>query len=97
MVEDKEYVNSNAYLDEIKKFIGSEVVVTYYEGDEIKTLEGTLKALQFNYLHLVIMTKTDKVLLKNFVKITRKRKSDILPRLKSRASNGRNCEVTVRI
>ena len=64
----------NVYLQELKKFIGHEAVCRYNDGDRVLELKGVVKGISFNYLHVVIMTDTEKILIKNFIQLRRQRK-----------------------
>jgi len=62
-------------FEEHEKFLKQDVVVKYHEGSEIKELKGKLMFLSFQYLSCVIMTDTEKIIIKNIITISRKRKS----------------------
>lgn len=65
----------NRFIDELKKFEKSDVVVEYYIGSEARKEEGTCIAINYSYQHLILMTKTEKILIKNPLRVSRKRKS----------------------
>ena len=64
----------NQFIEELKKNVRKEVTVESYKpnGDLLET-KGQLRAISFNYLHCVIMTTKEKVLVKNFFRIRRLR------------------------
>ena len=64
----------NPFIDELKKFIGSESEVSYFKGDKLETVKGTIKAINFGMLQVIVMTDTEKILIKNIIDIKRKRK-----------------------
>jgi hypothetical protein len=64
----------NKLYTEYEKFLKQDVVVKYHEGNQVAELEGNLRFLSFNYLSCVIMTKTEKIIVKNIITISRKRK-----------------------
>lgn len=64
----------NAWVEELKKFIKKEVTVTQYTGEGRKvTTQGKLWAINYSFLTVIISTETEKVLIKNYYSITRKR------------------------
>ena len=62
--------NINPFYDELKKFIGQDVVVHDIEGNEH---EGNCRAISFNHLNVIIMTKFKKIVIKNIISMRRKR------------------------
>lgn len=58
---------------EYEKFLKAEVIVKYHQGNEIIELKGNLRFLNFNHLNCVIMTKTEKIIVKNVITISRSR------------------------
>lgn len=65
-----EQQKENEYYKQLKKFINKEVEVTLQ--DDTKR-QGTLIAIQYNYLHTIIKTKTEAYLIKHFKQIKRTR------------------------
>jgi len=59
---------------EYEKFIGKQVTVEYHKGDKIETETGELRFLSFSYLSVVLMTATEKTIIKNIITIRRARK-----------------------
>lgn len=64
---------NNSYLNELRKFVNKDVIITFYILDEIKVVKGVLKGLNFSSLSLVLMTDKKKIILKNIVSIERDR------------------------
>lgn len=60
----------NVYIDELKKYQGSQVDVFNNEG---KKFSGICKAISFIHLNIVIMNNDEKILIKNISHIIRKR------------------------
>ncbi len=63
----------NDLYEEYEKFVGKEVTVRYHEGDKVIEEKGIIKFLNFSYLSLVLMTETEKVIIKNIISIRRKK------------------------
>ena len=61
------------FIAELKKFIGKEVEVT---DTTMNQYTGICKAIGFNHLNVVLMTKEEKIVLKNIASIKRKRTFD---------------------
>ena len=61
-------------FEEYSKFIKKQVTVEYWSGDQTKELSGELRFLSHNYLSCVVMTETEKIIIKNIITIRRKRK-----------------------
>ncbi len=76
---------SSAWERELNKMIGREVTVTQYVGTSDQGLplyidhEGVCVALQFQHLSIVLMTDTEKIVLKNIHAIRRKRTKNNAP------------------
>jgi hypothetical protein len=63
----------NIWLDEVKKFIGSQVKVYVDVNGRELMYEGILKAINFQYLNIILKTADKKLLIKNFIHIERLR------------------------
>ena len=63
----------NNYLAEIRKFEKKEVTVRYYIGSKIEKITGIITAINYNSLVIVIMTEKEKIIIKNFISVRRKR------------------------
>lgn len=63
----------NRYVEELKKCIKQHVKVVGVDGE---VFEGTCIAINFQHLNVVLMTDTEKIIVKNVRNISRKRKSD---------------------
>ena len=60
----------NEYIDELKKFVGKEVMCKTGDG-QVHT--GILKSINFAHLNVVLMTKDEKIIIKNPQVIRRQR------------------------
>jgi len=58
----------NEYIEELKKFLKKEVIVTAVDGTIFK---GICKALDYNHHNCIIMTETEKIIIKNIRNISR--------------------------
>lgn len=67
---------NNNVFEEYQKFLHKDVVVEYFKGDKVEKVEGNLRFLSFSYLSCVVMTDTDKIIIKNIITISRKRKNE---------------------
>lgn len=65
------------YWKELLKFVGQEVIVESFLENTIVETKGILKALNFQYLNCIIMTPDEKILVRNFFRIRRKRINNI--------------------
>jgi len=63
----------NDTFEEIKKFIKQEVKVKYHESDDVMEITGQLRFINFQNYSCVIMTKKEKIIIKNIISIVRKR------------------------
>jgi small nuclear ribonucleoprotein (snRNP)-like protein len=63
----------NNFVKELIKFIGQDVEVAVITSDGFKTFKGTCKALDYKSMNVVLMTNEEKIVLKNFLSISRKR------------------------
>lgn len=63
----------NRYIVELKKFIGSKVIVKDMNEKEFK---GKCIAIGFNYLNVILMTEKEKIVVKNISSIRRDRKKE---------------------
>jgi len=60
----------NPYIHELNKFFGSEVEVIDDRGDVYK---GICRGINFQHLNMIIMTKDEKILVRNIRVVKRKR------------------------
>ena len=67
------FVSENRYIVELKKFIGSKVIVEDLNGKKFK---GVCLAIGFNHLNIILMTDKQKITIKNISNISRDRKKD---------------------
>ena len=58
------------YKEELEKFYNKEVTIEDTNG---KTEQGICRAISPNHLNVVLMTKDEKIIIKNVYKIKRKR------------------------
>ena len=65
-------IKDNLYLTELKKFVNSNVVITTKDG---RTHIGICKAINYQYLNVILMTETEKILFKDIADMRRKRSS----------------------
>jgi hypothetical protein len=66
------------YWKELMKFINKEVVVeTYLNNGKLLKTEGVLKGVNFQHLSCIIMTNEEKIIIKLFHRIIRKRDYNI--------------------
>lgn len=73
-VDKKKKENKGDYWYELKKFIGKEVIVeTFTQNGKILETKGILRALNFQYMNCIIMTNEEKILVKIFHRIRRRR------------------------
>jgi len=63
----------NPYMKELHKFFGEEVTVEYHKGDKVVKKTGIVKGFNFSHLSVVLMTDTEKILIKHVIEIRRKR------------------------
>lgn len=70
---DQNQRNEGRYWVEIMKCVGSDVVVTYAKGDKVATLKGRCVGISKMHLSIVVMTKTEKKIIKHIIEISRKR------------------------
>lgn len=66
MAEEK----TNEYIDELKKFLRKQVKVTAIDGT---IYEGECRAIDFIHLNVILMTDTEKYVIKNIRSISRPR------------------------
>lgn len=64
----------NKYFEELQKFIDKQVCVEFIAPNgEVKMTDGILRAMNFQFGTVIIMTPQEKILVKNYYRITRKR------------------------
>lgn len=66
-------IQPNPFVEELKKFIKSQAVVEQHIDGKVIATAGIIKAIDFNHLNVIVMTDTEKILIKNFYRIKRKR------------------------
>lgn len=65
-------VESNPFINELKKFIGKEVEVTDIT---MNKYAGVCKAVSFMHLNVILETNKEKIVIKNIANIVRLRKN----------------------
>jgi len=73
---EEEYQRESLYIQELKKFVNSEAIIKYHEGNEVKEITATIRGINYGFLHVIVMTGTEKILIKNIITMRRKRKGD---------------------
>lgn len=71
--ENKTGEKSNIYLIELHKFLGKEVTVVNVKGE---AYIGILKAINFQYLNVILMTDKEKIAIRDVSTIRRERTFD---------------------
>lgn len=67
---------TNPYFDELKKFVGKECEVTDAFGNKFR---GVCKGVNFNYLNIILMTDTEKIIIRNIANVRRPRSAPAGP------------------
>ena len=71
--EEKKGERPNIYLIELNKFLGKEVTVTNARGE---IYSGVCRAVNFQYMNVILMTDEEKIAIRDVSTIRRKRSFD---------------------
>ena len=77
--ENQEEINTTdkkpkrGFYEELDRFLGKSVDIEYMEGQTKKEISGTLVALQNNFLHAILRTDKEKIVIRNVLMLKRAR------------------------